>query len=615
MRPKSRNDFAIAIICALPIEVDAVEALFDETFDRFGRLYGRQPRDTNIYINGRIGKHNVVLCCMPGMGKGSAASVASTLRISYTEIQLALVVGICGGAPSPSLGRQIYLGDVLISDSVITYDFGRQYPGGFRIKTNVKDILGRPNQEIRSILTGLQISRSQVEFRDQMLLNLHGLQQKETKWQHPGFQDILFEASYLHKHHAEFSPNRCGCSIEDSPYDICDEALELKCHDLRCDKNQIIRQRSGTNNKASVHIGAIASADTVMKSAKHRDTITRDQGVFGFEMEAAGVWDNIHCIIVKGVCDYADSHKSKEWQHYAAATGASAAKAFLEYCHFGKDENSQCLSLGYPANDENAQKQRTARDNKSNPTLKSRSLPPSDFRSDNYESSAGDSETSTGEEMVLLPKSSKAPISSTDAWPTGRPKSIANSSGTSITPGIADNISEEFRRSFRYKAALLYHRGQWDDLAGHMDTLIEKLDPTDQDYSQSLGIMGLALLFCSGRETRAREFLRKAKQTSKENRQVGLNYLLARAYIRQNKNDQGFAHLRQASHDLLQESGSDQELIFEEGYNLGLILLKNPRTKPEGLELLKNVQEQCYRLHPQHPMGLKSFTALNTHRA
>lgn len=48
-------------------------------------------------------------------------------------------------------------------------------------------------------------------------------------------------------------------------------------------------------------------------------------------MEGAGVWNNISCIILKGVCDYADSHKNKAWQAYAAATGAAAAKAFLEY--------------------------------------------------------------------------------------------------------------------------------------------------------------------------------------------------------------------------------------------------------------------------------------------
>jgi nucleoside phosphorylase len=48
-------------------------------------------------------------------------------------------------------------------------------------------------------------------------------------------------------------------------------------------------------------------------------------------MEGTGVWNNISSIIIKGVCDYADSHKNKAWQVYAAATGAATTKAFLEY--------------------------------------------------------------------------------------------------------------------------------------------------------------------------------------------------------------------------------------------------------------------------------------------
>jgi nucleoside phosphorylase len=67
-----------------------------------------------------------------------------------------------------------------------------------------------------------------------------------------------------------------------------------------------------------------------MKSGEHRDRLVQSEGVVGFEMEGAGVWDNISCIIIKGVCDYADSHKNKAWQAYAAVTGAAAAKSFLE---------------------------------------------------------------------------------------------------------------------------------------------------------------------------------------------------------------------------------------------------------------------------------------------
>ncbi|CEL11460.1 hypothetical protein ASPCAL14562 [Aspergillus calidoustus] len=331
MRPKSRNDFAIAIICALPLEADAVETLFDEHYDQLGKYYGKRQGDANAYINGRIGKHDVVLCYMPGMGKRSAAGVAANLRVSYVGIKLALVVGICGGAPSPPEYREIFLGDVIISDSVVEYDFGRQYPGGFLRKTGVKET-GRPGLEIQTLLNGFRAENNHRNLRNQTQHYLKALQQRGAKWCRPQISDILFRASYVHKHCSSASPASCSCFESDSVEKICDKALEKDCDELCCDSGQQIRQREVSEaNQTSVYIGTVASADTVMKSGEHRDEIVRREKVIGFEMEGAGVWDHVPCIIIKGVCDYADSHKNKLWQAYAAAAGASAAKALLEY--------------------------------------------------------------------------------------------------------------------------------------------------------------------------------------------------------------------------------------------------------------------------------------------
>ncbi|KAJ5602521.1 hypothetical protein N7537_005477 [Penicillium hordei] len=190
MRPRDTSEFGIAIICALPLEADPIEALFDEAYDRFSKIYGKQPGDQNTYITGRIGLHNVVLCYMPGIGRSPVASVASSLRISFTGVQLALVVGICGAAPYPSNRKQIFLGDVIISDSIVQYDFGRQYPGGFDRKKGVRDILGRPSQEIRALLNSLQRRRSLLEFKD------------ETS------QYLDFESSFAHKHYTSVLSSR-----------------------------------------------------------------------------------------------------------------------------------------------------------------------------------------------------------------------------------------------------------------------------------------------------------------------------------------------------------------------------------------------------------------------
>jgi nucleoside phosphorylase len=46
-------------------------------------------------------------------------------------------------------------------------------------------------------------------------------------------------------------------------------------------------------------------------------------------MEAAGLMDDFPCLVIRGICDYADSHKNKRWQPYAAATAAAYAKELL----------------------------------------------------------------------------------------------------------------------------------------------------------------------------------------------------------------------------------------------------------------------------------------------
>jgi len=66
-----------------------------------------------------------------------------------------------------------------------------------------------------------------------------------------------------------------------------------------------------------------------------KDGITRDMlsaklgGVLCFEMEAAGLMNSFSCLVIRGICDYADTHKNKRWQPYAAAVAVACAKAVL----------------------------------------------------------------------------------------------------------------------------------------------------------------------------------------------------------------------------------------------------------------------------------------------
>jgi len=79
-----------------------------------------------------------------------------------------------------------------------------------------------------------------------------------------------------------------------------------------------------------VHYGTIASGNQVIKDGVTRDMLSSELGgVLCFEMEAAGLMNNFSCLVIRGICDYSDSHKNKSWQHYAAATAAACAKEIL----------------------------------------------------------------------------------------------------------------------------------------------------------------------------------------------------------------------------------------------------------------------------------------------
>ena len=80
----------------------------------------------------------------------------------------------------------------------------------------------------------------------------------------------------------------------------------------------------------AIYYGTIALGNQVMKDAITRDWISKELGgVMCFEMEAAGLMNNLPCLVIRGICDYADLHKNKKWQLYAAATAAACAKEIL----------------------------------------------------------------------------------------------------------------------------------------------------------------------------------------------------------------------------------------------------------------------------------------------
>ncbi|KAJ5195940.1 zinc finger protein [Penicillium cf. viridicatum] len=328
-RPSNRDEFEIAIICALPLEANAVLCSLDEIWYDIASTYGRARNDQNHYAFGRSGRHPVVVVTLPGMGNVQSASAAASLDMSFVSIQLVLLVGICGAVPYGPGNQEIILGDVIVSEVLVRLDFGRQYPTGFKRKDTILDGPGKPNEEILGLIQHWKSQVMAQQLHTGTMQHLIGLMQDpRIGTEYPTSPDQLFAAEYIHRHHTEC----VECSFAES---VCATALNTSCAELGCDQCMLIprARRSGHDDQGSpnqrIYFGTIGTADTVMKSALHRDQLAASEGIIAFEMEGAGVWDKFNCLIIKGVCDYADSHKNKNWQSYAAAVAAAVAKEVL----------------------------------------------------------------------------------------------------------------------------------------------------------------------------------------------------------------------------------------------------------------------------------------------
>jgi nucleoside phosphorylase len=96
-----------------------------------------------------------------------------------------------------------------------------------------------------------------------------------------------------------------------------------------CDWSKVVERVPRKNSAPRIHYGTIGSANEVIKDSETRDKLRTDLGILCVEMEAAGLMDEFSCLVIRGICDYADSHKNKRWQPYAAATAAAYAKELL----------------------------------------------------------------------------------------------------------------------------------------------------------------------------------------------------------------------------------------------------------------------------------------------
>ncbi|EJT73975.1 hypothetical protein GGTG_07825 [Gaeumannomyces tritici R3-111a-1] len=323
------TEYTIGWIAALSTELLAASQFLDK---RHNKPTSRHPNDTNNYTLGSIGPHNVVMACLPmgNIGTASAAVVATNLINSFPNVRLGLMVGIGGGAPRLP-NHDIRLGDVVVSSpgngngGVLQYDFGKTVQ---EKEFQLTGSLNQPPLTLLAALSGLQVQHEEYGHQFQEKLNqiLEGNPRLRRKYSRPSREsDRLYRSKYVHTDPEGLAPG----SPEQPSYGESEKPCGEICGE---DPSHLVPrvERGDDEDDPAIHYGLIASANRLMEDALVRDHLAK-QGVLCFEMEAAGLMNTFPCLVIRGICDYSDSHKNYEWQGYAAMMAAAYAKDLLQH--------------------------------------------------------------------------------------------------------------------------------------------------------------------------------------------------------------------------------------------------------------------------------------------
>ncbi|KAL7956479.1 ankyrin repeat-containing domain protein [Trichoderma compactum] len=312
MRKLAHTDYIIGWICALSTEYVAAQVSLDERHEGPECV---SPNDHNNYTLGSVGEHNVVIAVLPQgeYGISSATGVAKDMLHSFPNIRIGLMVGIGGGAPSSK--HDIRLGDIVVSaprdgiGGVFQYDFGKAIRGGGFHTTG---FLNQPPTFLRTAVNGLQadyeINGHQLEEAiNSILEKMPRLRRKYGRPQ--SISDRLYKSTAIH------------------PSDTEEDCISSCGNDSSILEQRMDRTQDEDN--PSIHYGLIASGNQIMRDAITRDKLIKEKDVLCFETEAAGLMNQFPCLVIRGICDYSDSHKNNKWQGYAAMTAAAYTKDLL----------------------------------------------------------------------------------------------------------------------------------------------------------------------------------------------------------------------------------------------------------------------------------------------
>lgn len=291
----------------------AAKAMLDELHED---LQQSDPNDHNSYILGRIKDHKVVMAGLPEgiYGTNAAANVAKDMLRTFKSVRTGLMVGIGGGIPSDV--HDIRLGDIVVSQpsgtngGVVQHDLRKTLGAG---KFERVGMLNSPPKALLTPLKRLktqhqhQLQDSEISKLLKDMIKKYPVMTKRGYTHQGAAADRLFQIAYDHP------PTAATCEL--------------------CDPSKEVTRESRDSLDPIIHYGSIASGNQLIKDAATRERLREEYGVLCCEMEAAGLMLDFPCLVIRGICNYSDSHKNESWQNYAAATAAAFAKEFLHFTY------------------------------------------------------------------------------------------------------------------------------------------------------------------------------------------------------------------------------------------------------------------------------------------
>lgn len=296
MLSNTRNP-RLGILTALTVEMDAVVSLLGDVDRQVTRVDG-VLRD---YVYGTLparngGKHEVV-AVRTGAGNNISATLAERLFADFA-LEEVVMVGIAGGIPWIARNHEdVRLGDVVVSGrkGVIQYDLVKQ-----RVKG--QQAAHQPMAPVRALTAMAEtLAGSEAEMA-RYNARLAAVTQKGSPYQRPSDRtDVLYE-----------------------------DGARTKPLAIRRAKDERRKRQASI-----AFVGAVGSANKVVKSHKERERIRKKYNVIAVEMEGAGVAEAAMAngkgfFVVRGICDYANDWKNDKWHPYAAMAAAVFAVDLIE---------------------------------------------------------------------------------------------------------------------------------------------------------------------------------------------------------------------------------------------------------------------------------------------